>query len=354
MLYGIHVFARAKVVPDLMLSRGIDAHRAARIQGDRGIEFLAAGGVALAHLQLGDIAEADRWLGLATAVLGAAPSRVRARQLETWRGQVRAAAGDADAMRRHLEAAVAMATEQGRAAARCDALARLAIEAARLGAGASNDELLDLAQRSAEQALELASQLPGHPSWGPRAGAALATVALARGDLPAAVASAGAAMQEIQAGEHEDIDLEILIPCARALFAGAPPEFQEQARGFLEVTLARIAQGTLDEDIRVRWLRGPVGRELAELVGAPSGAPSGADAPAGEPRADAPDLDPVDRRILHNLTEGLSNREMAVDLGIPEEDVAARLGQVLARLGTSSRAEATVLAFRGLAPVGSR
>ena len=357
MLYGIHVYARAKVVPDLMLSRGIDAHRAARIQGDRGVEFLAAGGVALANLQLGDQVEAERWLGLAATVLAAAPSRIRARQLETWRGQVRAAAGDGEGLRRHLEAAVAMATEAGRAPARCEALARLALEAARLGARQSTEELLSLAQRSAEQARDLAAELPGHASWGARANAAVATVALARGDVRAAADAAAAAMQAIQEGHHEDVDLEIFMPCARALFAGGPPEVQEQARAFLEVTLARIAQGTLDEDIRVRWLRGPIGRELAELVGpnAPEAAadPTAAPLDVGKPVA-GPNLDAIDRRLLHHLTEGLSNKEMATDLDISEADVAARLAQLLATLGASSRAEATLLAFQGLAPVGAR
>jgi hypothetical protein len=359
MLYGIHIYARAKVVPDLMLTRGVDAHRAARIEGDRTVEFLAAGGVALANIQLGDIAEAERWLGLAATALAAAPSRIRARQLETWRGMVRSAAGDAEGMRRHLEAAVAMAGEQGRAPARCDALSRLALEAAKLGARSSDTELLDLAARSAEQAKALSARLQGHPSWGARADAALATVALARGEVAAAVGFAGAAMQAIQEGRHEDLDLEIILPVARALFAGAPADVQAQLHGFLEVSLARIAQGTLDEDIRVRWLKGPVGRELAELVGPTPEVTAAPEGPAAERSAAAageaagPDLDGLDRRLLHHLTEGLSNREMAADLGIPEEEVAARLAGLLANLGASTRAEATMLAFRGLAPVGT-
>ena len=45
---------------------------------------------------------------------------------------VRAGAGDADGMREHLDRAITIATESGRASARCEALARLAIEAARL------------------------------------------------------------------------------------------------------------------------------------------------------------------------------------------------------------------------------
>ena len=115
MLYGVHVYSRAKVVPDLALTRGEDAHRAAKLQGDRSVEFLAAGGVALSLLDLGDIDGAERWLGLAASAASMAPSRTRARQLEMWRGMVRAGAGDVDGMRRHLERAVAMATESGRA-----------------------------------------------------------------------------------------------------------------------------------------------------------------------------------------------------------------------------------------------
>ncbi len=106
MLFGVHVYARAKVVPDLALSRGEDAHRAARLQGDRTIEFLAAGGVALSLLELGDIEGAERWIGTAAAAASMAPSPLRARQLEIWRGMARAGAGDALGMRQHLERAV--------------------------------------------------------------------------------------------------------------------------------------------------------------------------------------------------------------------------------------------------------
>ena len=132
MLFGVHVFSRAKVVPDLAISRGEEAHRAARLQGDRAIEFLAAGGVAMAMLELGDVDGAEQWIGLAATAASVAPSRTRSRQLETWRGIARAAAGDVDGMRRHLELAVALATESGHASARCEALARVAIEAARI------------------------------------------------------------------------------------------------------------------------------------------------------------------------------------------------------------------------------
>ena len=372
MLFGVHVYSRAKVVPDLALSRGEDAHRAARLQGDRTIEFLAAGGVAMSLLELGDVDGAERWIGLAAAAASMAPSRPRARQLETWRGMARAGAGDVEGMRRHLERAVAMATEGGRASARCEALARLAIEAARLvgvgpsdgsppEGGAPDPALVELVERSAAQVKELLPLLPGHAPWGAQADAALATVALVRGDIPGAAMAGGAALEALQAGLHEDVSLEIVIPAARALLAGAPPEVQGFVRGFLQSTLSRIAQGTADEAIRVRWLTGPVGRELVELAGPMDGPPVGARAgetagatPGSAAAAAGPSLDDVERRLLQLLTEGRTNAEIAADLGVGEDEVAQRLARLQARLGTSSRAEATSLAFRGLATVGSR
>jgi len=225
-------------------------------QGDRSIEFLAAGGVAMSVLDLGDVAGAERWIGLAAAAASLAPSRTRARQLETWRGMARAGAGDVEGMRRHLEKAVAIATEGGRASARCEALARLAVEAARLvAAGASggvvggapdggpDPALVELVERSAAQVKELLPLLQGHAPWGAQADAALATVALARGDIPAAVMAGGAALQALQAGLHEDASLEIVVPAARAVFAGAPPEMQGFVRGFLQSTPVQDCAG---------------------------------------------------------------------------------------------------------------
>jgi len=358
MLYGIHVFSRAKVVPDLALSRAEDAYREARIQGRQSIEFLAAGGAALSHLDLGNVAEAERWIERA-GTLAVAGGPTYARQLETWRGLARAVADDAAGMRRHLETAVTLAGGRGAGAARCEALARLALVAAQLGARRSDEGLLQLAQDSAEQAIELVRQLPGHAPWGAQADAALATVALARGDVAAAAEAGRAAMHALEASLHEDLSLDIVLPAARAMLAGAPGEEADFLRGYLQLALARIAQGTADEGVRVRWLRGPIGRELAELAG-PLDAPvmPAAATAADHPEASADrrdlDLDEVDRRVLHLLTEGQTNAEMAAELDLSESDLQARLAKLFARIGASGRAEATSLAFRGLAPVGAR
>ena len=82
--------------------------------------------------------------------------------------------------------------------------------------------------------------------------------------------------------------------------------------------------------MRVRWLRGPLGRELVELTGglepeviARTADPAGAAAsPDGVPLPDD-----VDRRIMHLLTEGQTNREMAEALGMSEADLAERLAR---------------------------
>ncbi|HEX5451809.1 MAG TPA: LuxR C-terminal-related transcriptional regulator, partial [Candidatus Limnocylindrales bacterium] len=365
MLFGVHVWARAKVVPDSALSRGAEAHRAAKLQGNREIEFLAAGGMALSHLELGDVGEAERWLGLASAAAAMAASRTRSIQLETWRGMVGAAAGDADAMREHLERAVTIATQTGRASARCEALARLGLEAARLvSAGppdsAPDSALIELVERSAAQVKELLPLLPGHPPWGAQADAALSAVALARGDVSAAVTAGNATFEALQAALHEDVSLEIVLPAARAVLAAGSPEMKEFVRGFLQQTLSRIARGMGDEKIRVAWLSGPVGRELVELVARSEGAAvaEGAAvvgaATGDEASQEAASLSAEDRRLLQLLTEGRTNAEIAADLELDEADVAGRLAHLSARLGASNRAEATSLAFRGLAAVGGR
>jgi len=363
MLCGVHVFSRAKVVPDLALSRGEQAHREAKLQGDRAIEFLAAGGVAMCLVDLGDIDDAGRWLDHAAAAASVAPSRARAQQLETWRGIVRARAGDAEGMRHHFDRAVAIATEGGRASARCELLARVALEASRLAASGTDagpgeaprepdPSLVDLVERSTAGVRELLPLLPGHAPWGAQADAALATLALARGDVPAAAMAGGAALQALQAALHEDVSLEIMIPAARAMFAGGPPEVQAFLRAFLQSTLSRIAQGTEDEAVRVRWLTGPVGRELVELAG-PMTLSTDAAVEDGRAQPAGPSLDRDERLLLQLLTEGHTNAEIATEFEVTEEDVAERLARLQARLGTSSRAEVTSLAFRGLASVGS-
>lgn len=340
MLYGVHVFSRAKVVPDLALLRGEEAHRKARTIGDKSLEFLAAGGTAMACLDLGDVEGAGAWLDKAATTAAESPTPFRARQLEIWRGLSASAGDDAEGMRAHLERAVQLATEAGRTAARCEALALLAVEAARLGAERKDEELLSLAEKAAAEAKSMVELLAGHPPWGAQADAALARVAMARGETEQAVTAARSAFTALQTALHEDTHLEVLIPVAEALIAGGTAEEAANTRMYLQVTLAMAAQRTSDEDIRARWLRGPFGRELVRLAGSLEGLAMRPGETVGNLS-----LDEADVELLRRLVEGLTNKEIAARLDLEEELVSRRLGEIFASMGANSRAQAKTFAI---------
>jgi DNA-binding CsgD family transcriptional regulator len=335
MLFGVHVFARAKVIPDLAISRGEQACHRAREIGDRSLEFAAAGGTAMAYLDLGEVASAKPWIERAAAIASEHPTPLRARRVESWRGMLDAAVGNAAGMRTHLEQAVRLAAESGLPAARCEALARLALEASRLGAVDGDDGLLDTAERAANEAAELATAMPGHPPWGAQADAALARVTLARGRAEEAADHARAALAALESAMHEDEHLDIAVPAANALVASGAPEW-DMVRSYLQRMLAMVAQRTKDEDVRVRWFRSPIGRELTRLVG-----------PVDQfPAPDGAEQNGADSALLKSLIQGMTNVEIAEGLGIDERAVARRLGELYTRIGASSRAEATAFAFR--------
>jgi DNA-binding CsgD family transcriptional regulator/tetratricopeptide (TPR) repeat protein len=342
MLYGAHVFARAKVIPDLALSRGEDAYRHSRLVGDRTLEFAAAGGTAMAHLDVGDIEQAEKWIDRAAAAAAESPTPLRARQLETWRGSARAGAGDAEGMRRHLERAVELATEQGRPAARCEALALLALKSARLGVDRGDQELLAVAESSARDAKAVAELLTGHPPWGIEANAALAQVMLAKGSSEEAVNLAREAMVGLISARHEDLPVDAVIAMGRVMMAAASQPEQEMFRFQVGVILAMTAMRTFDEDARARWFRGPIGGELSRIVGPIERLSR----PGGNGDEPAVALEESDTAVLRLLTQGRTNAEIAAELRIAEEDVRRRLAGMFAKIGASSRAEATAFAFR--------
>jgi hypothetical protein len=351
MLYGVHVFARAKVIPDLALSKGEEAYRYSKEIGDRALEFLSAGGTAMAHLDIGGVVEAKRWIDRAAATAAEHPTPLRARRLETWRGLAFATDGDAAGMRSHLERAAQLAADKGLPAARCEALARLSVEASRLGAEQGDEELLALAERCALEASDLFSSLPGHAPWGAQADASLARIALVRGFTEQAAGHARAAVGALRSAMHEDGNLDVVLPAANVLKAVGAPEWEE-IRHFVQLSLAMVAQRTIDGDIRVRWFRGPVGREMSRLAGSietvpgPGAGDDGSAVGDGRAGGDGRDPESADTLLLRSLVQGRTNREIADDLGIDEPAVTRRLGELFARIGASSRAEATAFAFR--------
>ncbi len=342
MLFGSHVYSRAKMFPDLAISKGEEAYAAARTLGDRSLEFAAAGGVAMAYAEIGSIETAEQWLAKSSDIAASEPTPYRARQLHVWRGLLRGAAGDAEGMQQLLQRAVQLAMDQGHPAARCETLALLALEAARLGAERKDEELLALAERSGREARTLAPLLPGHPPWEAQADAALARVAMARGAPQEALELGRSALGMLEGAQTEDSFLGILLPAGEAVLAAGSEHEVSQMRDRLRLMLTLISGHMTDENVRALWFRNHNGRELARLAAIQI--ESGAAAKAGQSPGNLKD---EELSVLRLLAEGSTNLEIAQALGTTEEDVNRKLLDLYSTIGASSRADATTAALLG-------
>jgi DNA-binding CsgD family transcriptional regulator len=235
-----------------------------------------------------------------------------------------------------------MAAAQRRPAAQAEAVALLALEAARIGSANGNSALLETAATSAREARQLAEPLPGHPPWEAQADAAESRVALARGDKDAALELGRSALMKLHSANTEDWHFEILVPAARAVLAAGEPEEQAQVQGELLLDQALTASRIMDDQVRVRWFHGPVGSELTELAGPIEAAGK------GDAEDRHRDLGENERTLLHLLVQGKSNSEIGRELGVDETAVSSMLSALYARIGTSSRAETTAFAFRAV------
>ncbi|HEX2032366.1 MAG TPA: AAA family ATPase [Actinomycetota bacterium] len=345
MLYGVHLYARAFGFPDLALERGDDAYRGALRVGDRDLEFLAAGGTALVHLNIGELPEAISWLDRAAEVAAATPSALRARDLEAWRGMVAGASGDAGEMSERLERALRIATEQGKQAGRCEVLARWALESARLARATGDEALLAAAGARGAEAAQLAGTLKGDHPWTAQAEAARALVLDARADGDGAVAAARAALAALEGlGFRESeppypLHLDVILAALQVLSAREGPGL-EQARTLARTVLQMVGERTLDEGVRVRWFRAPIPRALVELTGPVDVTPQSQD----QPRVPESITD-REAEILRMIVDGMTNQEIAEAMGIEEDRVVRELAEIYAKLGVSSRAGATVFAM---------
>jgi DNA-binding CsgD family transcriptional regulator len=248
-------------------------------------------------------------------------------------------------MREHLERAVELATEQGSPAARCEALARLAIETARLGGRQRDDELLALAEGAAQQAIELAGSLPGHPPWRAQAHAALTYVRSTRAEADGALESARSALRDITASGQTELFLEIWLPCARAILKTGGEDEASDMRARLRLLLGGAAEQTLDDEVRRRWFATMPQSELVDIVGGAEAARLAfRTSPLMVAHQSLPtaaiDLSPGEQQLLRLMTEARTDGEMATTLGMSEEQVARQVGEVLARINAPSRAAA--------------
>jgi DNA-binding CsgD family transcriptional regulator/tetratricopeptide (TPR) repeat protein len=346
MLYSIHVYARGHGHPHLALLRGAETYEAARALGDHQLAFLAAGGVALSHIEMAEVTEAEAWLDRAASVALEASKPLPARRMETWRGLLRSAAGDPPGMRQHLERALVLATERGSPAGRCELLALLAGGSAYHGTALKDTDLLAQAEAYARESLGLAKTLPGDLPWEARAHGALGEVALARGDSAAATQAAYAATDALKrTGNLYPIVLpDVLLAVARCL-VGVSEQRAQFFRTETHVLLQRVAEATRDDNVRARWFRAPIQAELTTLVGA---------GPIVEPHQAHKELPGglTERQaeILRHVTSGQTNHEIAGQLGVTEQSVAEELESIFVTLGVSTKSQATAVAvMKGVA-----
>ena len=104
--------------------------------------------------------------------------------------------------------------------------------------------------------------------------------------------------------------------------------------------LGQFVQHVPDEDLRVRWFRGPLGRQLAALAGP-------LDVPAAGSASAPARLAEEEIRLLRLVSQGHTNREIADSVGTAEETVTRKLVELYEKIGVSSRADATAAALLG-------
>ncbi|HYU56451.1 MAG TPA: LuxR C-terminal-related transcriptional regulator, partial [Actinomycetota bacterium] len=344
MLFSVHAYARFYHQADLALLRGIEAHRAARSFGIRWLEFASAGGVALTHLELGEPDEAEEWLDRARAAAMVQLGPLRARQLDLWRGLARAASGDVDGAVERLERARTLATEQRNRPGQTEAMTALALQGALLAAERDDAELARRAEPWAEAALALAGAQVGHHPWRAQARAAIAQLALLRGDPSAAADQVLLAVAEMDARLLEPVLFEVLLVAARVARAADRTD-RDQVLGRIRWDVADVAERIVDDDVRARWLAAPVQAAIVDIAGRPEpGAPRPASGRAARLLTDH------ERRILAGVARGMTNREISAELDLDVRSVGKDLAGVFTKLGVRSRGAATTVALReGLA-----
>jgi hypothetical protein len=324
MLYSIHTYSRLNLQPALALQRGREAFEAARALGDRWLETLAAGGMAMTCLQIGGAEECGAWLDQAATAAMAVASTPMARRLEMWRGAYAAARGDVGAMDRHYRRAAELAGQKNIGEC-CQAWGHLAFESARIALTEGDLSLVAGAREAAQRTLDLSSRLKGRLPWVAQAHAALGLAAMAEGDQVTAADEARAAL-DIEGETHVLYFAQSLWTAARLLVATGEPEGPALAEE-IGMILSFVAMSFSDPEMRQKWFSMPMARDLAEIVGFD---PNAAQAPTEE----GLELTEADLALLRDMASGTA---------------ASRPGDVddlLGKLGVESEHEAIQYAIK--------
>ncbi len=335
MLYSIQTYARLSMQPDLALERGQQGFDAARSIGDRWLECLAAGGLAMTHLSIGGVDESAAWLDRAANAAMSVASPSIARRMEMWRGAHAAARGDVTEIVNHYGRAAELAGQRNQAG-RCEAHAALAIECARIGVERDDAEAKQVAQKAAGETLRLADRLPGNLPWQAVAHAALAVLAQSEGDADTAAEEARAAL-EIEGEDHIEWFLHVLWAAGRTLITQGEPEAAALSAQILG-GFSFINMSISDPDIKARWFAVPARRELAEIVGFDPAA-------AWQPESmEALDLTSGEVQLLRDLAMGSVTARHRAGAGASASSES--LAGLFAKLGVESETEAIEFAIK--------
>jgi predicted ATPase/class 3 adenylate cyclase len=339
MLYSIHVFGRANLHVDLALERGRQAFEAARSIGDRWLESLAAGGLAMTFASLDEPDEAEAWVDRAAAAAMADPRPALAYRMEMWRGMCAAAHGNGDGLVEHLERAGELAAEQGNLAGRCEAAARLALESAKLGLAHGDPELLAVAEQAAAGAREAGAALPRGLPWDSMAHAVTALVAHEQGRTDEAADAAREALEILQPRMNPTHYFDVLWAAGRVLISQDEPEAAGLIKEINE-DLEYLDATIVDLDVKSRWFSVPMTSQLVEMAGyEPSvGDASWVPLPEG--------VDQADLELLRSVNSGSDDGEIAEQLRVDPDEVGERVSQLLDKLGVPDRAAAIELAIK--------
>lgn len=327
MLYSIQTFARLNVQPDLALERGQEAFEAARGLGDRWLESLAAGGMAMTYASFGAADESSAWLDRAAAAATSVASTSMARRLEMWRGASAAARQEPDDLRDHYHRAIELAGKKN-PAGQAEAYCALAVESLKLGVFRNEAALLDRARAAAEETLDITKSLQGQLPWESVAHAVLAVIADSEGRSEEAADEARIALESLDGLTHTLHFVNVLWASGRVLIGQEAPESEAlkqqiaQGLGFLSMSMGH-------PDIKAKWFAVDPHRELAELAGFELSDDFG----PGMPKTD---LDDPELELLREITSGSTGN------GASREDVSA----LLAKLGVESETEAIEYAIK--------
>ncbi len=289
-------------------------------------------------VSLGRTGEAEGWVDRASSAARADPRPGLVRRLEMWRGLLAGAGGDAGGLIEHLERAAELGAEHSSPAGRCEALAHLAMETAKLGLATGDDALLERSEQAVGEVRALLSTLTGRMPWEAMAHAASALVALARQQPDRAADEGRSALEILEPRFNRTHYLDVLWAAGRALIPSGAPEAADLAKEILE-DLTFIDLTTADPEVMADWFSMGVHRELAELAGYQPMDPSAKQA--------APDgLEEDEVELLRLLTAGSGDPEIASRLGRPEVEVSERVEALLNKLGVESREGATQFALK--------